>query len=63
MDQCFTKKGVTCVYNGHVVYTQFYTCQSNPPISQFNSPCNDFIECLVNVCIQYQSFVSILLNY
>ena len=36
------KIGITCVYNGHVFYTLFViTCQSNPPISQFNSPCND----------------------
>ena len=36
---------VTYVYNGHVFYTRNYvviTRQSNPPISQFNSPCNEF---------------------
>ena len=37
------KIGVTCVYNGHVFYTLFViTRQSNPRISQFNSPCNEY---------------------
>ena len=37
------KIGVTCVYTGHVFYTLVVkTRQSIPPISQFNSPCNEF---------------------
>jgi len=38
------KKGVTCVYNGHniVLYSVVITWQSNPLISRFNSPCNEF---------------------
>jgi len=35
------KIGVTGVYNGHVFYTEI-TRQSDPPISQFNSPCDGF---------------------
>ena len=34
----------TCVYNGQwtrVLYSVVITRQSNPPIPQFNSPCND----------------------
>jgi len=31
---------VTCVYTEHAFY--IYTCQSNPPISQFNSPRIEF---------------------
>ena len=39
----YYKIGVTCVYNVHVFYTRFViTQQSNPPISHFNSPCNEF---------------------
>ena len=33
MDKCITNIGVTCVYYGHVFYTQ--------PISQFNGLCNE----------------------
>ena len=56
IDQILTNKlhgpmhyniGVTSVYNGHVFYTQ-----SNPPISQFNSLCNEFTSIWSNVCIQ-----------
>ena len=37
------KIGVTCVYNWHMFYTLFViTWQSNPPVSQFNCPCNEF---------------------
>ena len=35
------KIGVTCVYNGHRFCT-LITRQSNPPISQFISLCNEF---------------------
>ena len=39
--QC--KIGDTCVYIGHGLYTAVViTRQSNPPISQFNRPCNEF---------------------
>jgi len=34
------------------LYSVVITCQSNPPISQFNSLCNELYECLINVCIQ-----------
>ena len=37
------KIGVTCVYSGHrVLYSVVIKLQSNPPISQFNSLCNEF---------------------
>jgi len=46
------KKGVTCVYNGHVFYTVVITLQSNLPFSQFNSMCNEFhVKCLVTAVI------------
>ena len=33
-------------------YSVIITWQSNPPISQFNSPCNyKSHKCLVNICI------------
>ena len=35
------KIGVACVYSGHV-FSNVITWQYNPPISQFNSPCNEF---------------------
>ena len=39
------KIGVTCVYNGwtRVLYSVVITRTSNPPISQLNSPCNEFM--------------------
>ena len=38
------KKGVTCVYNGYVFYSVVViTWQTNSPISQFNSLCNEFM--------------------
>ena len=37
------KPGVTCVYNGHMLYTLVViTRPFNPPISQFGRPCNEF---------------------
>ena len=36
------KLGVSCVYNEHVLYSVVITWKSNPPISQFNSLCNEF---------------------
>ena len=33
--------GVKCVHNG-LLYSVVITRQSNPHISQFNSPCNEF---------------------
>ena len=54
--------GVTCVYNGYLFYTLVITRQSNPPSSQFHSPCNDFTSfwsiCVYNACI----FVSTVSN-
>ena len=32
-----------CVQLTHVLYSVVITWQSNPPISQFNSPCNEFM--------------------
>ena len=31
-----------CIQWTHVLYSDVITCQSNPPISQFNCPCNKF---------------------
>ena len=31
-----------CIHWTHVLYSVVITRQSNPPISQFNSPCNEF---------------------
>jgi len=39
-----------CIQWTRVLYCVILIWQFNPPISQFNSPCNEF---LVNVCIQY----------
>ena len=39
----YYKIGVTCVYNGQVFCTVVMTRQSYPPISQFNSLCNEFM--------------------
>ena len=33
---------VTCIQWTHVLYSVVITRQSNPPISQYNSPCNKF---------------------
>jgi len=40
MDQCITK--YMCIQWTRVLYSVVITQQSNPPISQFISPCNDF---------------------
>ena len=37
------KIGVTCVYNGHKIYSAVITRQSNPPISKFSRPCNEIM--------------------
>ena len=46
------KIGVTCVPGiqwTHVLYLVVITRQSNPPISQFNSLCNEFTSVLVKL--------------
>ena len=47
------KTGVTCVYNGHVLFTAVITLQSNPPISQFNSLMNSRVsgQCVYTIYI------------
>ena len=49
----------SCVYQWTCfLYSVVITQHSNPPISQFNSLCNDF---LVNVLIQYQGKKHVIL--
>ena len=36
------KIGNMCIQWTHALYSVVITCHSNPPISQFNSPCNEF---------------------
>jgi len=44
-----------CMYWTHVLYSVVITWQSNPPNSQFNSPCNEFTSVwsmfVYNTCI------------
>ena len=48
------KIGVTCIYHGHVFFTLVITLQSNPPISQFISPCNEFTS-VWSMCVYNKS--------
>jgi len=42
MEQCITNRGYMCLQWTRVPYSVVITWQSNPPISKFNSPCNEF---------------------
>ena len=42
MDQCITKYVLHLYTKDTVLYSVVITRQSNPPISQFNSMCNEF---------------------
>ena len=48
-----------CVQWTRVLYSVVITWQSNPPISQFNSPCNEFTS--IYVCIQYPKQTALLI--
>ena len=42
MDRCITIRCYMCIQWTRVLYSAVITCQSNPPLLQFNSP---YIEC------------------